>query len=64
MAKVKKTYNLDERVALQIEEYAGALGVSASAFVSLMVSQIGQVLQMSMPKEEKRGNRKSKSGED
>jgi len=47
MAKVKKTYSLDERVAEQIEEYAQSFGVSASAFVSLMVSQINQVLMMS-----------------
>jgi len=44
VAKVKKTYSLDARVAEQIDEYADAFGMSASAFVSLMVSQIGHVL--------------------
>lgn len=53
MAKVKKTYSLDDRVAEQIDEYAQAFGVSSSAFVSLMVSQIGQVLQMSAGRDEK-----------
>lgn len=62
MAKVKKTYNLDERVAKEIEEYATAFGVSASAFVSLMVSQIGQVLKMAPRDEEKR--EPGESGED
>lgn len=62
VAKVKKTYSLDERIAEQIDEYAQAIGVSASAFIAIMVSQIGQVLQMSFPKEEKREG--PKSGED
>lgn len=62
MAKVKKTYSLDEKVADQIEEYGAALGVSSSAFISLMVAQVGQVLQMSVPKKQKRGS--AKSGED
>jgi len=59
--KVKKTYNLDERVAKDIEEYAKAFGVSASAFVSLMVSQIGQVLTLAKDEEKREPG---KSGED
>lgn len=53
MARIKKTYSMDERVAEQIDEYAAALGLSPSAFIAVMVSQIGQVLQMSLPKVEK-----------
>lgn len=61
MAKVKKTYSLDEKVAKQIDEYAAAFGVSASAFISLMVSQIGQVLTMAGTEEKRE---RGKSGED
>lgn len=61
MAKVKKTYSLDEKVATQIDEYAAAFGVSASAFVSLMVSQIGQVLKLAEQQEKREPG---KSGED
>lgn len=61
MAKVKKTYSLDDRIAEQIDEYAAALGISASALISLMVSQVGQVLQVSVRKEKRESG---KSGED
>jgi hypothetical protein len=44
VAKVKKTYNLDERSAAMITEFSDALHMSASAFVSMMATQIGQVV--------------------
>jgi hypothetical protein len=44
MKKVRKTYTLDERSAAAIERYAHEFHISASAFVSLMVTQIDQVL--------------------
>jgi len=62
MARVKKMYSMDEKVAAQIDEYAAALGISASAFVALMVSQIGQVLNMSLPLTKK--NDAGSSGDD
>jgi len=61
VAKVKKTYSLDDKVADQIEGYAKALGISASAFISIMVAQIGQVLEMSLPQKKSDAG---KSGED
>lgn len=48
MAKVKKTISIDEEAWAQIETYAGALHLSPSAFVSLMVTQIDQVLRISV----------------
>jgi hypothetical protein len=44
VAKVKKTYSLEERSADLITVYARAVGISPSAFVALMVTQISQVL--------------------
>lgn len=40
MAKVKKTYSLDEEVVAKISELASALHLSDSAFLSMVVSQI------------------------
>lgn len=44
MAKVKKTYSLDEEVVEKVKELAGLLHLSESAFVSLMISQIGSAV--------------------
>ena len=62
MATVKKTYSLDERSADLIDEYAKEFHISSSAFVSMMVTQIAQVLNVGGKEKEKRGARKS--GED
>lgn len=48
MAKVKKTYSLDEEVAARLSEYAEELHVSDSGFVTLMVMQLDQVLRMGL----------------
>jgi hypothetical protein len=53
VATVKKTYSLDEKSAAMIDKYSKELGLSASAFVSLMVTQIDQVLRVSGYEEEK-----------
>jgi len=59
---VKRSYSLDERSAEMIDKYSKELGLSASAFVSLMVTQIDQVLSVSGKGKEKR--EAGKSGED
>lgn len=46
MATRKKTYSLDERSIVQIEDYARQLHISSSAFVSLMVTQIANTMTM------------------
>lgn len=62
VAKVKKVYSLDEEIADLIERYSDELHLSASGFVSLMVTQIDQVLRVTTGDEEKR--EADKSGED
>lgn len=42
--KVKKSFSIDERSAELIKVYAGELHLSESAFVSMMVTQIDQVI--------------------
>lgn len=59
---VKRSYSLDEQSAELIDKYSKELGLSASAFVSMMVTQIDQVLSVSGSGKEKRGT--GKSGED
>ena len=44
MANVKKNYSMPERSAELIEKYSKEVGLSQSAFVSLMVNQIDQVM--------------------
>lgn len=52
MAKVKKTYSLDEEVAERLSRYAAELHVSDSAFLTLMVMQLDQVMNVALPEEE------------
>jgi hypothetical protein len=49
VANVKKNFSMPERSAQLIEQYAKEVGLSQSAFVSLMVTQINQVVK-SLPK--------------
>lgn len=51
---VRKTYSLDQRSAELIEQYAGELHLSESAFVSLMVTQIDRVLSVGLKAKKKR----------
>jgi len=44
MGSVKKNYSMPERSAELIDKYSKELGLTASAFVSLMVNQIDQVM--------------------
>jgi uncharacterized protein Yka (UPF0111/DUF47 family) len=58
VANVKRNFSMPERSAELIEKYAKEVGLSQSAFVSLMVNQIDQVMTslQKMSGEEKEGD--------
>lgn len=57
MGKVKKTFSLDEEVAERLSRYAAELHVSDSAFVSLMVMQLDQVMKVGLGEEQEDSSR-------
>ena len=54
MATVKKTYSLDERSVALIDRYARELHISSSAFVSMLVAQVTEVVTSLTGDDEKR----------
>lgn len=54
-SKVKVSLSLEPRTLAALDEYAKAFHLSRSAFVDLMVSQIGQVLNVAGLEAEKSG---------